>query len=343
MVKITSESWAEKDDPMFTDRFHVHSVRGKYSGQKKKKVSKLNKKLKGIQMPPQLDRLQEALNFMISHIPGASEISETLEKKTTLSLDMESVGTANIESIDEANTTIPLENNQTPNPESDLLEEAGINPTDIAERGQKALDIFIKKNLTNLEVGRLYERYIGYLYETDKYTVGYKGILSGLNDLGRDLVAIKGNEHLIIQAKCWSKHKRIHVKHIYQLHASLLHYRYQLRQALKNSVGKQKARELMRTYNIRALICASTDLSPEAQDVVNYLNVIEFRKEKLDKTYPMIKCNIGKETREKIYHLPFDSQYDSIIIGNVEDGEDKERYVHTTIEAEALGFRRSEV
>ena len=43
MVKITSFRWAEKDDPMFTGRFYVNSVRGKYSGQKKKKVDKVSK------------------------------------------------------------------------------------------------------------------------------------------------------------------------------------------------------------------------------------------------------------------------------------------------------------
>ena len=37
MVKINSIKWAKKDDPMFTGRFHVHSVRGKDSGQRKKK------------------------------------------------------------------------------------------------------------------------------------------------------------------------------------------------------------------------------------------------------------------------------------------------------------------
>ena len=37
MVKITSFRWAEKDDPMFTGRFHVHSVRAKDSLQKKNK------------------------------------------------------------------------------------------------------------------------------------------------------------------------------------------------------------------------------------------------------------------------------------------------------------------
>ena len=44
MVKITSFRWAEKDDPMFTGRFHVHSVREKESVQNKKN-DKLNKKI----------------------------------------------------------------------------------------------------------------------------------------------------------------------------------------------------------------------------------------------------------------------------------------------------------
>jgi len=37
MVKITSFRWAEKDDPMFTGRFTVHSVRAKDPVQNKKK------------------------------------------------------------------------------------------------------------------------------------------------------------------------------------------------------------------------------------------------------------------------------------------------------------------
>ena len=37
MGKIISESWVEKDDPMFTGRFKVHSVRAKDPVQKKEK------------------------------------------------------------------------------------------------------------------------------------------------------------------------------------------------------------------------------------------------------------------------------------------------------------------
>jgi len=43
MVKITSFRWAEKDDPMFTGRFTVHSVRAKDPVQKKKKKDIINK------------------------------------------------------------------------------------------------------------------------------------------------------------------------------------------------------------------------------------------------------------------------------------------------------------
>ena len=41
MVKITSFKWAEKDDPMFTGRFHVHSVKKLESAQKKVKKDKI--------------------------------------------------------------------------------------------------------------------------------------------------------------------------------------------------------------------------------------------------------------------------------------------------------------
>ncbi len=43
MAKSIKMHYAEKDDPMFTGRFHVHSVRDrdKESGQKKKKTDKV--------------------------------------------------------------------------------------------------------------------------------------------------------------------------------------------------------------------------------------------------------------------------------------------------------------
>ena len=43
MVKITSKSWVEKDDPMFTGRFQVHSIKKKVSRKKKENNNKIKK------------------------------------------------------------------------------------------------------------------------------------------------------------------------------------------------------------------------------------------------------------------------------------------------------------
>lgn len=54
----------------------------------------------------------------------------------------------------------------------------------------------------------------------------------------------------------------------------------------------------------------------------------------LDLGYPMIKCNVNQGN--KIYHLPFDQQYDRVKIQH-----DGEFYVKTVGEAERKGFRRA--
>jgi hypothetical protein len=53
--------------------------------------------------------------------------------------------------------------------------------------------------------------------------------------------------------------------------------------------------------------------------------------------YPTIKCNINPNTKEKIFHLPFDQQYDKIVVGDV----DGECYVATVEEALSKGFRHA--
>ena len=50
----------------------------------------------------------------------------------------------------------------------------------------------------------------------------------------------------------------------------------------------------------------------------------------------MIKCNINTNTEERIYHLPFDQQYDKIKID-----KPGEFYAMTVKEAEEKGFRRA--
>ena len=50
----------------------------------------------------------------------------------------------------------------------------------------------------------------------------------------------------------------------------------------------------------------------------------------------MIKCNISTDGKSRLYHLPFDPAYDSIVIGNMTG----EKYVATVQEAEDAGFGR---
>ncbi len=64
---------------------------------------------------------------------------------------------------------------------------------------------------------------------------------------------------------------------------------------------------------------------------------IEIRESEPFERYPSIKCNVSRRRGEKIYHLPFDQQYDNTII----EEERLEMYAETVAEAEAAGFRRA--
>lgn len=187
-----------------------------------------------------------------------------------------------------------------------------------AERNQLALQRYIVRPKSNWEIGRLYERYLGYLYEREEWRVMFQGAILGFEDFGRDLICKKNGKTEIVQAKCWSKDKVIREKHIFQLFGTVIHYR-------KSCAG-----------DIIAVFATTTQLSAEAKDVADALSVmVKYIPLKTD--YPMVKCNISGVNGEKIYHLPFDQQYDKIVIGDHKG----ERYVATATEAEGLGFRRA--
>lgn len=82
-------------------------------------------------------------------------------------------------------------------------------------------------------------------------------------------------------------------------------------------------------------LITTADVSDKAKRVAKVLGVM------IEKTpfkpYPSVKCNVSRRTGEKIYHLPFDQQYDSILI----EEERMECYVKTVAEAETLGFRHA--
>ncbi len=187
------------------------------------------------------------------------------------------------------------------------------------QRLQLALDRYWRSRKTKWEIGRDYERYIGYLYEQKGYSVHYHGIAKGFDDLGRDLICSKGNEVWIVQCKNWAREKQIHEKHIFQLHGTLIAYQHD------NPAQKSQAH-----FITSALITA------RAKEFAKILG-IKIDENFLFQNYPCIKCNVSHRDETKIFHLPFDQQYDRTTI-DITRGE---KYCSTVAEALENGFRRA--
>ncbi|MBQ3199276.1 MAG: restriction endonuclease [Firmicutes bacterium] len=190
------------------------------------------------------------------------------------------------------------------------------------EKYQLALDRYQKRHKSNWEVGIEFERYIGYKFEMAGENVKYIGATKGLEDMGRDLIVEKPDKIRVIQCKRWAQHKTIHEKHIFQLYGSMV---------MLGINNPQKPLE--------GLLITTAPLSPTAQQCADYLHIRikTINPESLANGYPVIKCNISRKDNTKIYHLPFDQQYDRVVI----EPSRGEFYAHTIAEAEEAGFRRA--
>lgn len=211
-------------------------------------------------------------------------------------------------------------------------EYATLSPT---ERNQRALDRYRKARKSSFQIGRDYERYVGYLYESRGYQVAYYGIENGKEDLGRDLICKKNGKTEVVQCKYWSRHKLIHEKHINQLFGTTV-------MMYLESVKMQPVRprmdlfpQLLAAGGITAVFYTSTNLSDKAKQFAEALSIQVHEQESLG-DYPIIKCHISTATGEKIYHLPFDQMYDRTKLDKA-----GEFYAITVAEAEAKGFRRA--
>ena len=193
------------------------------------------------------------------------------------------------------------------------------NSLDENTRNQLALDRYIEsRKKSKWAIGRDYEMFIGHEYEQKGYKVTYTGITDRLEDKGRDLIAQKDNELLIIQCKNWSKYKEIHENHICQLFGTTVQYN------IENNY----------LFKATPVFITSSTLSETALKFAEYLGVQVIQNKKPEE-FPRIKCNINN--KEKIYNLPFDQQYDRTIIGD----QKGEFFAWTVQEAVDKGFRRA--
>lgn len=187
------------------------------------------------------------------------------------------------------------------------------------ERNQRALDRYLHSRKSPWQLGRDYERYIGYLREQDGCAVTYQGIAKGFEDLGRDVLAERDGTIEVIQCKRWARSKTIHEKHVFQLYGTTVLAR------LENP-----------DKTVAGTFTTTTKLSEKAREVAEYLDIKVEEGLPLD-DYPRIKCNLARRGEERIYHLPFDQQYDTTVV----EPDRGERYVATVAEAEDRGFRRA--
>lgn len=186
------------------------------------------------------------------------------------------------------------------------------------ERNQRALDRYLTSRKTPWQVGRDYERYIGYLREQAGARVTYQGIFAGLEDLGRDLICEAAAGIEVVQCKRWSKRRTIHEKHVFQLFGTVVAMRIE-------HPGK----------TVTGTFTTTTALSDRAHQFAAQLG-IRVEEDVPLADYPRIKCNVGRHG-QRTYHLPFDQQYDTTLV----EPEKGERWVPTVADAEGLGFRRA--
>lgn len=183
------------------------------------------------------------------------------------------------------------------------------------------LDIYEnKENLSHEEIGKRYERYVGYIFETlYGYRVIYNGIIKKFDDRGVDLIVKpNSNEFILVQCKMWGKDKDM--GDIVVSRIGFAKYDFAKKHPNK------KIRAMLVTHN--------NNLNEELQKDCR-LHEIEYNCDiKYDPNYPKIKCNL----ESGIYHLPDDFQYDIIDMS-----KPNREYVATIEQAEKLGCRRQEI
>lgn len=192
------------------------------------------------------------------------------------------------------------------------------------EREQLAVDRYINQEgyqWSDWEKGRNYEIYCAYILYNEGYDIIQEGLNKKLEDKGRDIIAIhrKSGKVLIVQCKNWKSEVRENI--IFQLFGSYAQWLFENGRKLYDP-------------DVAPWLYVSGSVSPVAQDCAKMLK-IQIRYLPMG-PFPPIKCNVNKNTGEKIYHLPFDRHYDQVKINAKGKG-----YKFSIAEAIKECFRRA--
>lgn len=188
-------------------------------------------------------------------------------------------------------------------------------------REQLAVDRYISDSSkwSDWEKGRNYEIYCAYILYNEGYGIIQEGLNKKLEDKGRDIIAIhrESGKVLIVQCKNWKSEVRENI--IFQLFGSYAQWLFENGRKLYDP-------------DVVPWIYVTGSVSPVAQDCAKMLK-IQIRHLPMG-PFPPIKCNVNKNTGEKIYHLPFDRHYDLVKINAKGKG-----YKFEIAEAIQEGFR----
>jgi hypothetical protein len=196
------------------------------------------------------------------------------------------------------------------------------------ERYQRALDRYKKRRKNNWEIGREFERYIGYCWEVQGYDVEYHGAIKGFEDFGRDLIISgKTGKIALIQCKYWSPHKIIPEAAVFQLLGSTVSFYIE-----RTNHAPPDFSTLLKF--VQPYLYTSAGLDPRIHEIAQAMG-IKVKDRLVMEDWPMVKCNMPADGKG-IYHLPMDQQYDRVKI--CKPGEE---YVANVSEAEKKGFRRA--
>lgn len=210
----------------------------------------------------------------------------------------------------------------------DFLTQEEWNSLSTTDKNQLALDRYVARQKSNWQIGRDYEMCCAWHLEQNAYKVIRFGIENGVHDLGRDLIARKSlpngsTQILIIQCKFWSHEREIRENVIAQLYGTYFAY------LKEHNIETSNSR--ISVYPV-IMFPHFSKLSYVAEQFCKKLGILIRPTEYVD--YPRIKCNVNGGN--KIYHLPFDQQYDRTMICNK-----GEFYAWNVKEAESKGFRRA--
>lgn len=198
------------------------------------------------------------------------------------------------------------------------------------EKFQRVLDRYEDSyDKTNWQIGLFYERYIGYTYDIKQWKVIMNGAKKRWQDMGIDIIASKDGKTELIQCKYWAASKTIYENYIFQLFGTTIDY-------IMEHFPTEDPWQILKKGIVTPVFVTSTQVSDTARRVAHILNINLRENVKLDKKYPKIKCNPDSPDG-KIFHLPFDQQYDNFQLGNNPNAF----YAKTVEEAEKLGFRRA--